>query len=499
MNDNPLEARMQTLTASFLSKPLPLLAGGCWRPAKSGHHYEILDPSTARPLAQVADGGAGDVDEAVRAARAAFTHGPWPRMPPAERARLLWRLADAIERDADELALLESLNTGKPLRIARGFDVALAVECVRYNAGWPTKLAGATHTMSQPGEWHAFTLREPVGVVGLIVAYNVPLTMAANKMAPALAAGCTVVLKPAEQTPLTALRLAHLAEEVGFPPGVINVVTGQGRDAGVALVNHPDVDKISFTGSTATGRAVLAACAGNFKRVSLELGGKSPVLIYPDADLERAMDAATMGVFGNSGQICAAGSRILVHPEVYDRVVDGIAQRAARLKLASGQDPAVDIGPVISRAQVDRIAAHVAAAQADGARLAFGGRAQPGPGFFVEPTVLAETRPDMAVVREEIFGPVACLMPLDESGLDAVAAQANDTVFGLSASIWTRDLSLAHKLVRRIRAGSVKVNASAALDFGLPFGGHKQSGWGRENGREGVEEYTELKSVAISL
>ena len=499
MNDQTLDARIQTLTASFLSKPLPMLAGGGWRPARSGHHYEILDPSTARPLAQVADGGAEDVDEAVEAARSAFVHGPWPQMPPAERARLLWRLADAIERDADQLALLESLNTGKPLRVARAFDVALAVECVRYNAGWPTKLAGVTHAMSQPGEWHAFTLREPVGVVGLIVAYNVPLTMAANKLAPALAAGCTVVLKPAEQTPLTALRLAHLAEEVGFPPGVVNVVTGRGRDAGIALVKHPDVDKISFTGSTATGRAVLAACTGNFKRVSLELGGKSPVLIYPDADLERAMDAATMGVFGNSGQICAAGSRILVHPAVYDRVVDGIAQRAARLKLAPGQDPACDIGPVISRAQVDRIAGHVAAAQADGARLAFGGRARPGPGFFVEPTVLADTRPDMTVVREEIFGPVACLMPLDESGLDAVAAQANDTVFGLSASVWTRDLSLAHKLVRRIRAGSVKVNASAALDFGLPFGGHKQSGWGRENGREGVEEYTELKSVAISL
>ncbi|WP_197706425.1 aldehyde dehydrogenase family protein [Magnetospirillum sp. 15-1] len=487
------------LRREFLGKPLDLHIGGRWVPSCSGARFDIVDPSSGEPFATVADGGAADIDLAVQAARAAFENGPWRSMPPSERARLLWKLADAVERDGDHLALIETLNTGKPLRVARAFDVHLAVESIRYNSGWATKLGGVTHPMSQAGEWHAFTVREPVGVAGQIVTFNVPLTMAANKMSAALAAGCTVVLKPAEQTPLTAIRLGQLAEMVGFPPGVINIVFGRGKETGVALVEHPDVDKVSFTGSTAVGKAVLAAAGGNLKRVTLELGGKSPVVILPDADIERAMDAATMGVFGNSGQVCAAGSRLLVHGSIYDRVVEGIARRAGMLKVRPGLDPECDIGPVISSAQVQRVLGYIDGARRDGAELVCGGRRPDRPGYFIEPAVLAGTRPDMAVVREEIFGPVACVMPFDDCDPDAIARLANDSVFGLSASIWTRDIGLAHRLARRIKAGSVKVNASAALDFGLPFGGQKQSGWGRENGREGVEEYTELKSVAVCL
>lgn len=499
MDTNSVADHIVGLKRGFLAKPLDHYIDGRWVPSLSSLYFDVYDPSTGAVIAQAADGGREDIDLAVRAARAAFETGPWRSMPPSERTRLLWALADAVAAEADQLALLETLNTGKPLRVARAFDVALAVEAIRYNAGWATKLGGVTHPMSQAGEWHAFTLREPVGVVGQIVTFNVPLTMAANKISPALAAGCTVVLKPAEQTPLTAIRLGQLAEKVGFPPGVINIVIGRGKEAGAALVEHHDVDKVSFTGSTAVGKAILAAAGGNLKRVSLELGGKSPVIIFPDADLERAMDAATMGVFGNSGQICAAGSRLLIHHSIYDRVVAGIAQRASRLKVAPGIDPECDIGPVISQAQVERVLGYIAGARRDGAEVAFGGGRPDHPGHFVQPTILANVRPDMAVAREEIFGPVVCAMPFDDSDPDAIARLANDTIFGLSASIWTRDIGLAHKLARRIKAGSVKVNASAALDFGLPFGGQKQSGWGRENGREGVEDYTELKSVAVCL
>ena len=483
----------------LLSAPLRLLIDGQWRDASSGETFQVTDPSRNQPLAQEALGTAHDVDLAVQAARRAFESGPWARMRPADRTRLLLRLAQALEDHADELALLESLNTGKPLAIARNFDINLAAECLRYNAGWATKLNGETRNISMPGDWHAYTLREPVGVVGLIVPWNVPLAMAVSKIAPALAAGCTVVLKPAELTPLTALRLGELALEAGFPPGVMNIVTGLGHVAGQALVEHPDVDKVSFTGSTAVGKSLLTAAAGNLKRLSLELGGKSPVFIFADADLDRAIEAAARGIFGNTGQVCAAGSRLFVHRKVADRVVEGIAERARKLKVASGLEPGAEIGPVISQRQRERVLGYIDSGRAEGAQVAAGGGAAQGEGFFVQPTVLVDTTPAMRVVREEIFGPVLCVQHFDDDSLEQLAARGNDTDYGLSSSIWTRDLRTAHQMARRLKAGNVRVNAAAALDFAMPFGGYKQSGWGRENGREGVEAYTELKSVAIDL
>jgi phenylacetaldehyde dehydrogenase len=395
--------------------------------------------------------------------------------------------------------LLETLNTGKPLKMARAFDIGMAAECLRYNAGWATKLSGETRNVSLPGDWHAYTLREPVGVVGLIVPWNVPLAMAVSKISPALAAGCTVVLKPAELTPLTALRLGELVQTIGFPPGVVNIVTGLGHEAGQAIVDHPGVDKISFTGSTVVGKSLLASAAGNLKRVALELGGKSPVFIFSDADLDRAMDAAARGIFGNTGQVCAAGSRLFVHRSVADRVIEGIVQRARALRVAPGLSPDCDIGPVISARQRERVMGYINSGRAEGAEVVAGGEAVQGEGFFVQPTVLVNTRADMKVVREEIFGPVLSTQLFDDDSLEQLAARGNDTEYGLSASIWTRDLRTAHQMVRRLKAGNVRVNAAAALDFAMPFGGYKQSGWGRENGREGVEAYTELKSVAVDL
>lgn len=484
---------------AILAQPLRLLIDGEWRDCQSGARLDITNPSTGQVFAQAAAGDAADIDAAVRAARRAFDAGSWTSMRPADRARLLWKLAEAIEKHGDELALLETLNTGKPLKMARAFDVTLAAECLRYNAGWATKLNGETRAVSLPGEWHAYTLREPVGVVGLIVPWNVPLAMAVSKIAPALAAGCTVVLKPAELTPVTAVRLGELIQEVGFPPGVVNIVTGLGTTAGQALVDHPGVDKVSFTGSTAVGKSILSSAGGNLKRVSLELGGKSPVFIFPDADLERAMDAAARGIFGNTGQVCAAGSRLFVHRSVFDQVIEGVAQRAKKLRVAPGLQSDSEIGPVISARQRERVMAYIDSGREEGAEVVAGGGALQGEGFFIQPTILVNTSSTMKVVREEVFGPVLCTQIFDSESIDDLAVRANDTDFGLSASIWTRDLSVAHKLVRRIKSGNVRVNASAALDFAMPFGGYKQSGWGRENGREGVEAYTELKSVAMDL
>ena len=483
----------------ILSSPLRLLIDGQWTTASSDETFEVINPSTGTPLAREALGNAQDIDRAVQAARRAFEAGPWARMRPADRTRLMLKLAQLIEDHGDELALLETLNTGKPLMIARKFDVGLAAECLRYNAGWATKLHGETRTSSLPGDWHTYTLREPIGVVGLIVPWNVPLAMAVNKIAPALAAGCTAVLKPAELTPLTALRLGELALEAGLPPGVLNIVTGLGSVAGQALVEHPDVDKVSFTGSTAVGKALLSAAAGNLKRVSLELGGKSPVFIFPDADLDRAIESAARGIFGNTGQVCAAGSRLFVHRDVADRVVEGIAARARALKVAPGLEAGAEIGPVISQRQRERVMSYIESGLSEGARVVAGGGAVQGPGYFIEPTVMVDTRPEMRLVREEIFGPVLCVQTFDHDSLEQLAARGNDTEYGLSSAIWTRDLRTAHQMARRLKAGNVRVNAAAALDFAMPFGGYKQSGWGRENGREGVEAFTELKSVAIDL
>ena len=484
---------------ALLSQPLKMLIDGEWVSSQSGARMDVINPSNGQVLVQESLGGAYEVDLAVQAARRAFESGPWSRMRPAERTRLLLKLADALEQNGDELALLETLNTGKPLKMARAFDIGMAAECLRYNAGWATKLSGETRNVSLPGDWHAYTLREPVGVVGLIVPWNVPLAMAVSKISPALAAGCTVVLKPAELTPLTALSLGELIQAIGLPPGVVNIVTGLGHEAGQAIVDHPGVDKISFTGSTVVGKSLLASAAGNLKRVALELGGKSPVFIFPDADLDRAMDAAARGIFGNTGQVCAAGSRLFVHRSVADRVIEGIVQRARALRVAPGLSPDCEIGPVISARQRERVMGYIDSGRAEGAEVVAGGQAVQGEGYFIQPTVLVNTRPDMKVVREEIFGPVLSTQLFDDDSLEQLAARGNNTEYGLSASIWTRDLRTAHQMVRRLHAGNVRVNAAAALDFAMPFGGYKQSGWGRENGREGVEAYTELKSVAIDL
>ncbi|MDP3668795.1 MAG: aldehyde dehydrogenase family protein [Telluria sp.] len=500
MNDQPDIAALERRIAGFLASPPAIFIGGKWLAASAGASMDVVNPATGRAFARVASASAADVELAVRAARSALESGPWPAMTPSERARLLWRLADAIEDNGDELALLETLNNGMPFKSARIGLIRSAAECLRYNAGWATKIAGQTQALSLPGEWHAYTEREPVGVVGQIVPWNVPLAITVGKIAPALAAGCTVVLKPAEQTPLTALRLARLIEQVGFPPGVVNIVTGLGADVGAALAAHPDVDKISFTGSTRVGRAILAAAGGNMKRVSLELGGKSPVFIFADADIERAIEASARGIFSNAGQICAAGSRLFAHESVFERVLDGIAERAARLKIGAGILPDTDIGPVISRAQLDRIAHYIAAARGAGAHVVAGGAAVKGEGYFMEPTVLRCESDTISVMQEEIFGPVLCAMRFGGDDLERLARQANNTVYGLSASIWTRDVGTAHRFARRIKAGNVRVNApSIVLDLALPFGGYKQSGWGREFGREGVEAYTEVKSVAIGL
>lgn len=487
----------QEAATGFLERPHQLLIGGRWVDGASGRSFPVINPATEQALSHVAAGEDVDIDLAVKAARQAF-EGSWSRTLPSDRAKLMWRLADLIEKHAAELALIETLNTGKPLAAAMRVDVSESSERFRYFAGWATKLTGSVLSSQGPEDWHGYTIREPVGVVGLITAWNFPMVMAVNKLAAALAAGCTAVLKPPENAPLTSLRLAELALEAGFPEGVINVVTGFGHTAGAALAAHHDVDKISFTGSTVTGKKVLAAAGGNLKRVVLELGGKSPVIIFPDADLDRAIPAAAAGIFFNAGQVCTAGSRLFAHRAVFDRVVEGISEYAAKLRIGPGIAPDSDLGPVISSVQLDRILRYCDGA-AQEARILRGGHRVDRQGYFMEPTLIADTTPQMAVRREEIFGPVLCVSRFeDENDLDTIASLANDTIYGLAAYIWTRDLGTAHRMARKVRAGLVNVNAGRR-DPTTPSGGHKQSGWGLESGQSGVEAFTEMKSVVMGL
>ncbi|WP_263144941.1 aldehyde dehydrogenase family protein [Pseudomonas sp. RIT-PI-AD] len=493
-----LHPRLDAAAADFIRREHRLLIDGRWVAASSGRLFEVEDPGTGRIIARVAEGVARDIDLAVDAARRAFDGGDWPKLKPADRSRLLLRLADLIERHGDELAQLEVMDNGKPLAVARRGILGTA-DMVRYMAGWATKFNGEAVPLSMPGEWHAYTVREAVGVVGQIIPWNFPLSMAIWKLAPALAAGCTIVLKPAEQTPLNALRLGELILEAGFPAGVVNIVTGFGAEAGAALAAHPKVDKVAFTGSTQTGKRIVQAALGNLKKVTLELGGKSPVFIFPDADLEAAVPGAANAIFFNSGQVCSAGSRLYVHARVYERVVADLAAYGDRLRLGHGMEEGVDLGPLISRVQMERVRGYIEKGCSDGATLVSQRRLDGGDGFFVAPTVLADTRAEMSVVREEIFGPVLCAMPFDDDDLERLAGLANDSDYGLFAGIWTRDFGMAHKLAKRIRAGSVSVNAHMVNDPALPFGGFKQSGWGRERGREALDIYSELKSVAINL
>ena len=498
MNAPVLTDRLKALEVGFFAESHKLFIDGKWVDSDSGQTIDVTNPATGQVIAKVQAASAADIDRAVKAARKAFETGPWPQMTGLDRAKLLWKLADALEANVDEIGLVETLNNGMPTMMARMGAVMGSANNLRYNAGWAGKVMGET-IEGQNLARHVYTLKQPIGVVGAITPWNFPLPMAVAKIAPALAAGCTVVLKPAELTPLTAIKLAHLIEQVGFPAGVVNIVTGYGDPAGKALVEHPGVDKISFTGSTATGKWIVQAAAGNLKRVSLELGGKSPVLVFPDADLEKAIPGAAMGVFGNAGQVCVAGSRLYVHKDVFDKVVDGVTGMAKALKVGPGIDADTQMGPLISQKQLDRVSDYITSGREQGAEVVVGGERSGNQGFFMQPTVLAETNREMRVVQEEIFGPVVCAMPMDDEDIERIARTANDTTYGLAAYIWTRDMGVAHKLAKKLQAGTVSINGSAGIDPAVPFGGFKQSGWGRENGYEGAEHYFETKTVSVAL
>jgi phenylacetaldehyde dehydrogenase len=482
----------------FVTSKRGLLIDGKWVDAQSGRTFPVYNPATGEVLDECAAGEKADIDLAVKAARRAFEQGPWSRITPGQRGRLIWKLADLIESHLDEFAQIESLDNGKPLAVARVADVPLSVDLLRYMAGWSTKIDGQTLSTSQLGsDFFAYTLREPVGVVGQIIPWNFPLLMAVWKLGPALATGCTVVLKPAEQTPLSALRLGELIEEAGFPPGVVNIVTGYGETAGAALAAHPDVDKVAFTGSTEVGKLIVQAAAGNLKKVSLELGGKSPNIVFGDADLEMAIPGAASAIFFNHGQCCCAGSRLYVQKKIFDEVVAGVTEHARKIKVREGFNPESEMGPLVSEEQLNRVLGFLESGKADGVETVIGGNRIGDRGYFVEPTVLTGARPGMKVIDEEIFGPVVCAMPFDE--LDEVATQMNQTSYGLAGAIWTKDISKANRMARAMRAGTVWINCYNIFDAALPFGGYKQSGWGREMGKEAIELYTEVKSVCLKM
>jgi phenylacetaldehyde dehydrogenase len=493
--------QIDSRVSDFVAKPRKMLVDGKWVNAVSGKTFPTYNPATGEVLAQVAEGDRADIDLAVKAARKAFDSGPWSRLTASERGRLVWKLADLLEEHIEEFATLETLDNGKPLTVARAADVPLAVDMFRYMAGWATKLEGTTIPLSvayTPGvNYHAYTLREPVGVVGQIIPWNFPLLMAAWKLAPALASGCTVVLKPAEQTPLSALRLGELIMEAGFPDGVVNIVPGYGETAGAALAAHDLVDKIAFTGSTEVGKLIVHAATGNLKKVSLELGGKSPNVVFKDADLDPAIAGAASAIFFNQGQCCCAGSRLYVERPVFDRVVEGVAKNAKKINVGSGLDPATQMGPLVSEEQLQRVCNYLEIGMAEGAKAASGGHKIGGKGYFVEPTVLIDTKENMKVVREEIFGPVVTAIPFDNP--EELLNRANDSVYGLAAGVWTNDVSKAHRTATLLRAGTVWINCYNIFDAALPFGGYKQSGWGREMGKDVLNLYTQTKAVCVRM
>jgi phenylacetaldehyde dehydrogenase len=478
-----------------------MLINGKWVDAASGKTFPTYNPATGEVMAQIAEGDREDINRAVTAARAAFEKGPWRRMTASERGKLIWKLGDLLEENLEEFAELESLDNGKPLTIARVADVPLAADLFRYMAGWATKIEGNTIPISVPytpgARYLAYTLREPVGVVGQIIPWNFPLLMAAWKLGPALATGNTVVLKPAEQTPLTALRLGELIQEAGFPDGVVNIVPGYGETAGAALAAHPDVNKVAFTGSTEVGKLILQAAAGNLKKVSLELGGKSPNIVFADVDLDAAIAGSASAIFFNQGQCCCAGSRLFVEKKVFDKVVDGVAEKASQIKVGAGFDPSTDMGPLVSKEQLDRVCGYLESGFSEGAKAVVGGTKAGDKGYFVNPTVLVNTNPNMKVVQEEIFGPVVTAIPFEDP--EELVSQANNSAYGLAAGIWTRDIQKANRLAADLRAGTVWINCYNIFDAALPFGGYKQSGWGREMGHEVLEQYTEVKAVCSAM
>ncbi|NLG62004.1 MAG: aldehyde dehydrogenase family protein [Candidatus Cloacimonetes bacterium] len=472
-----------------------LWIGGEWSDATSGGTFATYNPSTGAELTQVAAGDAADIDRAVAAARQAFEHPSWSRMDAAKRGEILWRMADIIEARASELARIETLDNGKPLREAQ-IDVATVIDAFRYYAGWATKLEG--ETIPVRGNMLNYTLREPLGVVGAIIPWNFPLVMASWKVAPALACGNTIVLKPAEQTPLTALELAVIGQEAGLPPGVLNVVTGLGETAGAALVAHPDVDKIAFTGSTQVGKLIMREAASTLKKVSLELGGKSPNIVLDDADLDAAVRGAFAGIFYNNGQCCTAGSRLLVHESVHDALLEKLVERASFMQPGEPLDPKRRMGPVISEEQLERVIGYIQKGRAEGAELVTGGeRLQYENGWWVQPTVFRGVTEQQTIAQEEIFGPVLATIPFSDD--DEAIAIANRSMYGLAAGVWTSNVKRAHRFARALQAGTVWINTYHPLDAASPFGGYKQSGFGRELGGHALELYTQVKSVWVDL
>ena len=486
-----------TFDDHFTAGLIPMFVDGRWTSATEGGTFSTIDPGNGTRIAEVAQAGRADADLAVASARAAFDEARWTGLSGAARGQVLWSVAERIAAAADQLAQLESRDMGIPVPQARMMVLEAAAQ-FRYYAGWADKIHGQTLDLgTHDRRIQGYTLREPVGVVGMIVPWNAPLISASKKLAPALAAGCACVLKPAEETPLTAMWLAEALHLAGVPDGVVNVVVGPGEVVGAALAEHSDVDAIAFTGSTEIGRVIIGASRGNIKKVSLELGGKSPVIVMPDADLDAAIPGVASAVFWNTGQVCAAGTRLFVHQDIHDQVVAGVAEEGRRLRIGYGADADVDLGPLISGRQLDRVASYVDAARRDGAEIVSGGRQVGDIGHFFEPTVVAGVDTSMSVMREEIFGPVLGVMSF--SDVDEAIALANDSSFGLASSVWTRDGALAHSMARRLRAGRVGINVHRAGGVYMPAGGYRQSGWGRENGAEALENYLEVKSVVSTL
>lgn len=469
--------------------------GGQWVPAASGKTFETVNPATEEVIASVAEGDAEDIDRAVAAAREAFDHGPWRKLDARERGRLMHRLADLIEEEADELAMLETLDNGKPIRESKSADLPLTVDCLRYYAGYADKIHGQTIPIR--GNYFCYTRREPVGVVGQIIPWNFPMLMTAWKWGPALAAGCTIVMKPAEQTPLTCLRLARLAQKAGIPDGVINVVPGFGPTAGAAIVKHPGVDKVAFTGEYKTAQIIMRDASQTLKRLTFELGGKSPNIIFADADLDAAAQGTHTGLYLNQGQCCCAGSRVFVEEKVHDKLIDKLTSMNKARKIGDPFDPATEQGAQVDKAQFDKIMHYVDLGKREGAKCVTGGVRHGNVGFFIEPTLFTDVKDNMAIAKDEIFGPVLSVFKFKD--VDEVIERGNNTFYGLAAAVWTRDIGKAHRIANSLRAGTVWVNCYDVFDTAAPFGGFKMSGMGRELGEEGLKAYTENKTVTVSL